>query len=123
MMAAVVSYVDDQGVPHQGFRGTMQAYSDDQLAVWNRDRSGGMSKAIATNPNVAAFFRSTTNGTIYQFAGRARIDESANDTVYANSPVAEQNADPRRKGVAVIIDLDRVEGMGLAGRFTMERGA
>jgi hypothetical protein len=122
-VAVIVAYVDDAGSPHLSLRGTTQAYSDDQLAVWNRDRSGGMTKAITANPNVGAFFRSATNGMIYQFAGRARIDESANATVYDNSPVEEQNADPRRKGVAVIIDLDRVEGLGLAGRFTMKRDA
>jgi hypothetical protein len=121
--AMIVAYVDDKGVPHMSFRGTAQAYSDDQLAVWNRDREGGMVKAIASNPNVGAFFRSASNGMIYQFSGRARVDENANDTVYNNSPVEEQNGDPRRKGVAIIIDLDRVDGLGIGGRFAMERGA
>jgi hypothetical protein len=119
----IVAYVDDKGVPRMSYRGTAQAYSDDQLAMWNRDRVGGMTKAIASHPNVAAFFRSATNGMAYQLSGRARIDESANDTVFDHSPVAEQNADPRRKGVAIIVDLDRVEGRGLAGHFVMERGA
>jgi Pyridoxamine 5'-phosphate oxidase len=121
--AVIVAYVDDQGVPHMSLRGTTQAFSDDQLAVWNRDRNSGMNKAITSNPNVSAFFRSATNGMIYQFAGRAHVDESANDAVYASSPEAERNADPRKKGVAIIIDLDRVDGLGLAGRFAMERGA
>lgn len=119
----VWAYINADGTPVLTFRGSTQAYSDDQLAIWNRDPTGGMTKAIASNPKLGGFFRSATNGMIYQFAGRARIDESANDVVYANAPEPERNADARKRGVAVIIDLDRVESLGLAGRFVLERGA
>ena len=44
--------------------------------------------------------------------GRARIAEGAErDRVYESAPEFEQRADPERKGVGVIVDLDRVEGM------------
>src|SRR5579884_3157328 len=37
---AVLSYVSEDGTPRLSFRGTMQAYSDDQLAVWARYEDG-----------------------------------------------------------------------------------
>jgi hypothetical protein len=50
---------------------------------------------------------------VLQFHGRARIaaDEAERSRVFDSAPEREQAADPDRKGAAVIIDLDRVEGV------------
>jgi len=119
----VVAYVDAEGVPHLSLRGSTQAYSDTQLAIWVRDPSGGMLKAVPTNPAVALFYRDPATRAAYTFTGRAWIatDPEVRDAVYANTPAPERNIDARRLGSAVIVDLDRVEGMGPAGRFVMVR--
>jgi hypothetical protein len=121
----VLAYVDELGEPHLSLRGTTQVFSPTQLAMWARDRGGGLLKAIRANPHVALFYRDPATRTSYQFAGRAHVEEDPNvrDTVFLSSPGAERNLDARRLGAAVIIDLDRVEGTGPAGRFRMERPA
>ena len=62
---------------------------------------------------------------MYHFLGRARVDssEQARDHVYSNTAEPERNLDPRRGGVAVIVDLDRVEGRDASGAVLMERDA
>jgi hypothetical protein len=120
----VVAYADAKGAPHLSLRGSTQAYSDTELAMWIRDPGGGLLKAIPTNPHLALLYRDGAQGTTYQFAGRARAeaDPAVAETVYTNTPELERNLDPFRRGVAVIIELDRVEGMGPGGLFRMERG-
>jgi hypothetical protein len=119
----VLSYVDELGEPHLSLRGTTQVFSPTQLAMWARDRGGGLLKAIPAHPHVALFYRDPATRTSYQFAGRAHVEEDPDvrDTVFRSSPEAERNLDARRLGAAVIIDLDRVEGTGPGGRFRMER--
>jgi pyridoxamine 5'-phosphate oxidase-like protein len=119
----VVAYVDSDGAPHLSLRGSAQAYSDTQLALWIRDPEGGLLKAIATNPELALMYRDSAKGTTYQFAGRARADTDPGvvETVYTNTPELERNMDPFRRGVAVVIDLDRLEGVGPGGVVRMER--
>jgi hypothetical protein len=91
--------------------------------MWVRDRGGGFLKAIPDHPRVALFYRDPATRATYQFAGRAHVDEDpgVRERVYRNSPEPERNLDARRLGAAVVIDLDRVEGSGPAGRFRMER--
>ena len=119
----VLAYVDAGGEPHLSLRGTTQVFSDVQLAMWVRERGGGLLRALPTNPHVALFYRDPATRATYQFNGRARVDEDAvvRGTVFDNSPEPERNIDPLRLGAAVVIDLDRVEGSGPTGRFRMER--
>ena len=51
------------------------------------------------------------------FRGRAHVDPSENDAVYAGAPEGERQQDPDRKGVAVIIDVERVQGFRADGPF------
>jgi hypothetical protein len=94
------------------FRGSVQVYSDDQLGLWARNAEGGTLDAIRANPSVALVYRSATTP-VLQFHGRARIveDEQERSRVFESAPERERAADPERKGAAVIIDLDRVEGV------------
>ncbi|HEV2310508.1 MAG TPA: pyridoxamine 5'-phosphate oxidase family protein, partial [Acidimicrobiia bacterium] len=119
----VVAYVDAGGAPHLSLRGSTQANGDDRLALWIRDPGGGLLRAIAERPILALFYRDGGRGRTYQFTGRARVAEDAatRDAVYAGQPEAERNLDPYQRGVAVIVDLDSVEGIGAAGRFRLER--
>lgn len=119
----VVAYADAEGAPHLSLRGSTQAYSDTEIAMWIRDPGGGLLKAIATNPQLALLYRDAAKGTTYQFAGRARAepDPAVGETVYTNTPELERNMDPFRRGLAVIVELDRVEGMGPGGPLRMAR--
>jgi pyridoxine/pyridoxamine 5'-phosphate oxidase len=108
----VVASVDPEGRPRLTFRGSLQAYSDDQLGFWARNPEGSTMANIASNPHVAMIYRNPETRVVLQFSGRARLalgDER--DRVYSNAPEFEQRADAEKKGAGVIVDLDRVEGV------------
>ena len=119
----VVAYVDDDGAPHLSLRGSTQVHGDDRLALWIRDPAGGLLQAIPNHPAVALFYRDPGQPATYTFMGRAHIDDSpaTRAAVYAGTPEAERNLDPNQRGVAVVVDLDRVDGSGPAARFRLER--
>jgi hypothetical protein len=108
----LVSYVDADGQPVLAFRGSTQAFSDTQLAIWVRNAGGRFATSIAKNPKVALMYRDEDSKATYQFSGRARIDgsEATRKKVFESAAKVEQDHDFARVGVAVIIDLDRVDG-------------
>jgi len=125
----IVASVDGAGKPRLSYRGSTQVFSADQLGFWARNAEGSTMESIAANPNVALMYRHPAQRVILQFAGRARVaagDER--DRVYDLAPEFEQKADPEKKGVAVIIDLDKVEGIlgldadGKRRGVSMQRG-
>jgi Pyridoxamine 5'-phosphate oxidase len=108
----LLAAVSAGGKPVVSFRGSVQTFSDDQLGLWARHSQGGTLEAISANPNVVLVYRSATTP-VLQFHGRARIatDAAERARVFENAPEREQASDPERKGAAVIVDLDRVEGV------------
>jgi hypothetical protein len=109
-----VAYVSPEGRPELSFRGSVQAYSDTQLAIWVRNPAGGIIQAVgAGRPHIALLYGELgASKAFVTFRGRGRVDssESVRRTVYDGSHQAEQDLDKDRKGVALIIDLDSVEG-------------
>jgi hypothetical protein len=119
----MIAYTDESGQIHLSFRGTIQAYSDDQLALWARDPGGGLPRNIGDRPTVTLFYHDPGSRTSYTFYGRARVEDepAARATIYENSPARERQSDFRRRGVAIVVDLDKVEGRGPGGRVLMLR--
>lgn len=118
-----LAYVDAAGTPHLSARGSVHGHGDRELAIWIRDPDGGFLRALGAHPSVALWYRNPTNRTNYQFTGRARVvaDDETTRAIYDASAERERNLDPRRRGRAVIVDLDRIEGAGPEGRVLMER--
>jgi hypothetical protein len=77
-----------------------------------RNSDGVFLDSIGSNPKVALMYRDEEKKTTFQFQGRAKIstDEAARTRIYEKMAEAERNHDYARTGVALIIDLDRVEG-------------
>jgi len=119
----LIAYTDDTGEIHVSYRGTIQAHSDDQLALWARDPEGGLPRHIASRPKVTLFYHDPASRTSYTFYGRARIeaDPAARAAIFENSHPRERQMDFRRRGVAIVVDLDKVEGRGPGGRVLMLR--
>jgi hypothetical protein len=120
----VVVYVDENGQPSMSFRGTVQAYSDTQLAFWARG-TGNIQNNLQDRPQITIWYRDPAARTTLQFRGRAHLteDQKDRDQIFDNSPAAEQAADPDRKGLAFIVDLDRVDGRTAAGPVMMRADA
>jgi predicted pyridoxine 5'-phosphate oxidase superfamily flavin-nucleotide-binding protein len=109
----VASSVDAWGTPHLSFFGTTQVYGSEQLAIWVRDHAAGFLQRIAGNPRVAFLYRNPRERVMYQFHGQARPvrdDEEVRRQVFDHSPEIERSMDPDRRGVAVLIDVDKVKG-------------
>jgi len=116
-MPLLIAYTDESGQPILTFRGSIQAYSDDQLAIWIRNPEGKFMRSIGKNPKVALMYRNPETRATYQLYGRARVDgsEAARDKVYASMAQVERDHDFARAGIAVLIDLDLVEGYAALG--------
>ena len=108
----LIAYAGETGQPVVSFRGSTQAFSDDQLAIWVRNAEGSFLSSIKKNPKVALMYRDEDTKATYQFQGRARVagDEPTRETVYESMAQVERDHDFARTGVAVLIDLDLVQG-------------
>jgi hypothetical protein len=112
-----VAYVNPDGRPEISFRGSLQAYSDTQLAIWVRNPEGGILQAVRTgHVHIAVLYGelgSPQSKAFVTFRGRGRIDDSPDvrRVVYEKSPAAERDLDKQQKGLPLIIDLDSVDGL------------
>ena len=120
-----MAYVGPDDRPEISFRGSVQVYSDTQLAIWARNPEGGLSNAISRNPYVSLLYGDFTpeSRAIITFRGSARVEsaESVRRKVYESSAQGEQDRDKERGGDAVIIDLERVDGFYPGGVLKMQR--
>jgi hypothetical protein len=119
--ALVIGYLDDDDYAAVSFRGSTQVHSATQLAFWARKTNEGLVRAIEQRPQVTfLFYEADGPGPTYlSIRGRARVDASANDKVYAAMIEGERKQDPDRGGVAVIVDVESVRGFGGDGPFSM----
>lgn len=108
----LVAHVDAQGQPVLSFRGSVQVFSDDQLAMWIRSAEGGFIQAIRANPRIALMYRDEEAKATYQFQGRARVTAAPAErqAIFERAPAVERAHDFAMLGAAVVVDLDRVEG-------------
>jgi hypothetical protein len=113
----MVAYTDETGQPVLSFRGSTQAFSDDQLAIWVRNADGNFLSSIKKNPKVALMYRDEDTKQTYQFQGRAHIatDEASRRKVYETMAQVERDHDFATTGAALIIDLDMVQGFAGLG--------
>lgn len=121
-----VAYVSADGRPELSFRGSVQAYSDTQLAIWVRDPEGGILAAVrGGRPHIALLYGEIRPDAkaFVSFRGRGRIENSsaARQTVYGNSPEIERNLDKEQRGLPLIIDLDSVDGFFAGSVLKMRR--
>lgn len=119
----VVAYVDGEGQPHLSFRGSAQVFSPDQCALWIREPEGGLVRSLGHKSKMTMMYRDSTSKTTYFIYGRARLetDPEISRRIYKKSPKAERDRDPEARGVAVIIDVDAVQGGTPDARVNMRR--
>jgi hypothetical protein len=108
----LLAAVSPESKPVLSFRGSVQTHGDGALGLWVRNGQGGTLEAIRANPDVALIYRSATTP-VLQFHGTARIadDEAERAAVFESAPERERNSDPERKGIAVVVDLESVQGV------------
>lgn len=125
----VVAATDADGNPQVSFRGSTTVYSPEQIAIWVRKAGDGLATYITQNPTVALLYYDPDQGPDpavsprrVAIRGRARVEPSLNDAVWEIIPEVErERAKDRSKGVAVIVDVDSVDGFGGAGPIKQAR--
>ena len=90
--------------------------------TWSRTRKG-LLENVAHNSKVAILFSDFSKQAIWRFSGEAAIYESGpvRDQVIARVPKVELDRDPKRRGVAVIVCVDKV--IGRTGQTIQQRQA
>ena len=119
----VLAYTDETGAPSLSLRGSTQVYSPTQLCIWARSAEGGLPRALARNDQVSLLYRESKTRSTLIFRGRARVatDEATRRRVYEMVPEVEQNHDPDRRGAAVLIEVERIQGGTVYGGVRMLR--
>jgi uncharacterized pyridoxamine 5'-phosphate oxidase family protein len=114
----IAASIEPDGYPKLSFYGSAHVYSSDQLAIWHRKPDAGLMKRLDDHPKMAFMYRNPKDRAFFQFYGRARVsdDPEVRERVYANIPDVEKMFDQERKGVPVLIDVDRVVGFGIDQR-------
>ncbi len=118
-----VAFVREDGSPSVTFRGGTYVRSPTELAIWVRKRDSGLAAAIVERPRLSlVFFEMEGPGARYlAIEGRARVAPELDQEVYEAIVEPERQQDPERKGVAVVVDVDRVTGAGKDGFFQQAR--
>lgn len=105
------------GHPQISPKGSVGVYDDTHLFYWERALRSALSN-VGENPNVVVFFRNPGRakeivfpGATIRFHGKARVvkDGPERERCWELTIQAEKDRDPEKKGVGVIIDLEKVE--------------
>ena len=116
-LTCLVATASKDGQPNLAFKGSVMVWDKDHLAFWERAH-GETLKQLRENPRITAVYRNRAAGKAWRFWGVAELHESGElrDQIMARTIQAELDRDPERKGVAVLIRVDRVAGSGVDQR-------
>jgi len=116
----ILATASAEGEPDIGYKGSVMIFDDESLAYWERSKRRHL-KNLSENLHVAVLFRDPGTGVNWRFYGVATVhaDGPGRDQVMARVVKAELDKDPERKGLAVIIKVNRVTK--LSGEVVQER--
>jgi hypothetical protein len=111
----LVGTVSEDGQPQISPKGSVLVHDSQRLAYWERSRRTALTN-VSKGSKVVIFFRNPgraeqlPQGATLRFYGTARVVESGpeRDAVMAKVVKRELDADPGRKGAAVIVDVHRI---------------
>jgi hypothetical protein len=115
------------GRPQISPKGSVAVFDEERLCYWERSLRGAYAH-IGENPHVVVYYRNFARagempyrGGAVRFHGRARIvrEGPERDRIWSLTIPAEQERDPQKQGVGVLIEIDRVEE--LTGNIVMQR--
>ena len=116
----VLATVSGSGEPDVGYKGSMMVFDNESLAYWERTRRQHL-RNLSENQHVVVLFRDPATRVNWRFHGVATVHESGavRDQVMARVVKDELDKDPERKGLAIVIRVDRVGN--LAGEVLQTR--
>jgi len=100
----------NDGMPDLSMRGSLMVWDKDHLAWWERGKRETYA-GLEANPKAAVFVRNPTRDKrTLRFYGEARIvsDAAERERVWERVNQLEKETDPEKRGIAVIMRVDRV---------------
>jgi len=116
----ILATASADGEPDIGYKGSMMVFDDGSLAYWERTRRQHL-KNVQANPKVVVLFRDPKTRVNFRFHGVATVhqDGAIREQVMARTVKDEIDKDPERKGLAVVIRVEKVTN--LAGQVLQSR--
>lgn len=105
----IVATATADGKPDIAFKGSVMVFDKEHLAYW--ERSGGQSlENVKGNPPVAVLYRSVQRQKAWRIFGEATVypEGDLREQIMARTNEVELSRDPERKGVGVLVRVDRV---------------
>ena len=95
--------------PDVGFKGSMQVFDKDHLCYWERTRSGHLAN-LRSDPRVGVMYFNRERGKYLRMYGSAGLyeDGPTREQIMTRTPVPELEKDPERRGIGVLIRVDRL---------------
>jgi len=108
----ILATASAEGFPGVGYRGSVMAYDDGNLAYWERVKRGGF-KNVQSSPYVIVMYRNPVTRQAWKFFGKAKIYESGEirEAIKARTIKAELDRDLDETGFGIMVELERVETM------------
>jgi hypothetical protein len=115
-------YIDPENRPQLSLRGSVHVLADMQLGMWLRPTDHS-ANALGRNPEVALIYRDSKTRTTLTLHGTARLEagSAARERIFNLIPEVEQTHDPDRRGHAVVVDLESVDGTSPLGPVKVRR--
>lgn len=106
----VVATQGTDGIPDIGYKGSVQVFDADRLSYWERTRGRHLAN-LQRDGGVAVLYFSRERGKHLRAYGRAELyeDGPVREQIMAHTPQGELDRDPERKGIGVLIRVDRLE--------------
>ena len=116
---AIVATASAAGVPDVAFKGSLMVFDDEHLAYWERSLGTTLSN-LRENPAIVVFYWNFATRTMWKFIGTATLhaEGALREEIMGRTIEMELQRDPERKGVGVLIGVERVLERG---QVLMER--
>jgi hypothetical protein len=109
----VVASAESGGYPDMSYKGSMMVWDRDHLAWWEWSR-GEQIAAIERSPRVCALYRHMGTRVWLRWYGEATVvsEGPLREAIMARTNERELANDPERRGVGVMMRVDRVRSRG-----------
>lgn len=110
---ALIASAGKLGMPDMAYKGSTMVFDSDHLAYWERSH-GTTAQNISENGQVCVLYRNAATRVAWKFFGVAELlrEGSTREEIMSKTNEIELSRDPERKGVGVLIRVDRVMAMG-----------
>lgn len=105
----LVASASAEGMPDIAYKGSVMVFDKDHLAWWERSLGTTLTN-VRQNGHACLYYLNRAERQSFKFFGVAEVIDSGpvRDEVMSRTIQAELDRDPERKGVAVMVRVDRV---------------